>query len=103
MTHAAVSSPFDGLDISKGNWELSLILDVDRQDYRDKPWSEFSGEYTIAAASRDGRWRLCVQPVIGYDEDGLVQQGAPLIDLRDQTTRPTPLEWLTGLMSGGAA
>ena len=65
---------------------------------------DVAGDYIIAAGSKAGAWRLKVTPNLGtLTADGFPEEGEPIIDLRDQTTRPTPLEWLAGLMSGGAA
>ena len=89
-------APFADLDVDADNWELTTEIDLSVA-------SGVAGSYTIEAGSKNSHCRLRVQPITGYDETGMVQHGAPLVDLRDQTTGPVPLEWLEGLMSGGMA
>ena len=98
-------APFAGLDVPDGDWELTVSLTIDRQDYRRDPeageWPEpFCGDFTIAAGCKDGRWRLRVQPALDVETGKM--PAMVFVDLADQTGGPNPLALLRALLTGRA-
>jgi hypothetical protein len=98
--------PASALD-AFGDYELTINLDFDFQDYSDRHTSGETrmtyGQYVISAGRENGAWRMHVQQVLADDdESGEHIFGPELIDVRDQTDGPDPLALLQGLLGGQA-
>jgi hypothetical protein len=90
-----------------GDYELTIFLDFDFQDYSDRRpgawWPATYGRYVVAAGRKDGAWRMNVRQVLADDEKhGDHIYGPDLMDVDDQIEGPDALALLQTLLGGQA-
>jgi hypothetical protein len=90
-----------------GDYELTVFLDFDFQDYRargsDARRSPTYGQYEVAAGRENGAWRMRVQQVLAEDpHSGEHVYGPVLMVVHDQADGPDPLALLQQLLGGQA-
>jgi hypothetical protein len=91
----------------RGDYELTIFLDIDFQDYRTRDTigrtTPTYGQYEVAAGRENGAWRMHVRQVLAEDaKSGEHIYGPALMDMRDQTAGPDPLALLQSLLGGQA-
>ena len=104
--NAATALPLPATD-AQGDYELSIFLDFDFQDYGARRTGGNArvtyGQYQIAAGREDGAWRMQVRQVLAEDaKSGEHIFGPDLMDVQDQTEGPDPLALLQTLLGGHA-